>query len=236
VSYVSSDIPDVQAWSTALKQSGRGIVFDLSNDLSISDATTWQQYANAWRTQGDVECYGSCPGQLVNWSRISGRFASAASWAKYAGPGGWNDLDAMDVADGTLDGLTNTERQTCMTLWAMAAAPMYMGDDLTHLDSYGKALLTNARVIAVDNSGRAATQLTGGNLQVWWKKNSNGTYTVAFFNLSGSTATISVSWSSLGFSGTRTLENLWTGGSLGNATNGYSASVASHGTLLFSVS
>jgi len=229
------DIPDVQAWATALKNSGRGIVFDLSNDLSISDATTWQANSNAWRTQGDVECYGGCPGNLVSWSSVSSRFNSAASWAKYAEPGAWNDLDAMDVADGSLDGLTNTERQTYMTLWAMAAAPMYMGDDLTKLDSYGKSLLTNSRVLAVDNSGKAAQRLASGNSQVWWKKNSNGTYTVAFFNLASSSAKISVSWSSLGFSGTRALTNLWTNGSLGNGTNGYSASVASHGTLLFNV-
>jgi hypothetical protein len=231
----SFDIPDVQAWSTALKNSGRGIVFDLSNNLSIADATTWQANANAWRTQGDVECYGGCPGKLVSWARVSSRFGSAAAWSKYAGPGGWNDLDAMDVADGALDGITNTERQTYMTLWAMAAAPMYLGDDLTHLDGYGKSLLTNVRVLAVDNSGKAAQQLTGGNAQVWWKKNSDGTSTVAFFNLASSTATIAVSWSSLGLSGTRALTNLWTGGSLGNATNGYSASVISHGTLLFRV-
>ncbi|HEX7734661.1 MAG TPA: glycoside hydrolase family 27 protein [Ktedonobacteraceae bacterium] len=228
------DIPDVQAWSQGLRNSGRGIVYDLSNNLSISSATTWQTYANAWRTQGDVECYGGCPGQLVNWSRVSGRFGSAAAWAKYARPGAWNDLDAMDVADGALDGLSNTERQTYMTLWAMAAAPMYMGDDLTRLDSYGKSLLTNKRVIAVDNSGKAATQLTGGNSQVWWKKNSNGTITVAFFNLASSSAKISVSWSSLGISGSKALTNVWSGASLGNH-NGYSATVASHGTLLFNI-
>ncbi len=231
----SFDIPDVQAWSTALRNSGRGIVFDLSNNLNIANATTWQANANAWRTQGDVECYGRCPGQLVNWQKISSRFDSAASWAQFAGPGGWNDLDAMDVADGALDGVTNTERQTYMTLWAMAAAPMYMGDDLTRLDSFGKSLLTNAAVIAVDNSGHAAKRITSGTLQVFAKKNDDGSSTVAFFNLGGSTATISVSWSALGISGTKALTNLWTGASLGNATNSFSASVVSHGTLLFSV-
>jgi hypothetical protein len=231
----SFDIPDVQAWSAALKNTGRGIVFDLSNTLDIAHATTWQNYANAWGTQGDVECYNSCRGQLVDWATVSSRFASAAAWARYAGPGGWNDLDAMDVTDGALDGLTNTGRQTCMTLWAMAAAPMYLGDDLGRMDSYGKSLLTNAQVIAVDNSGSAATQITGGTLEVFAKKNADGSFTVAFFNLGSATAKISVSWSAIGTSGTRTLTNLWTGGSLGNATNGYSASVASHGTLLFSV-
>jgi alpha-galactosidase len=230
----SYDIPDVQAWSAALKATGRGILFDLSNTLDINHATTWQTYANAWRTQGDVECYNACRGHLVDWTTVSSRFASAAAWARYGVPGAWNDLDAMDVADGNLDGITNTERQTYMTLWAMAAAPMYLGDDLGRMDSYGKSLLTNGRVVGVDNSGVAARQIVGGNQQVWSKRNSDGSYTVAFFNLSGGTARVSVSWSQIGTSGTKALTNLWTGGGLGNA-NGYSASVPSHGTLLFSV-
>jgi alpha-galactosidase len=231
----SYDIPDVQAWSSALKNSGRGILFDLSNTLSIGSATTWQANANAWRTQGDVECYGGCSGKLVDWATVSSRFDSAASWAKYAGPGGWNDLDAMDVADGALDGISNTERQTYMTLWAMAAAPMYLGDDLGRMDSFGKSLLTNSRVVAVDDSGKAATQITGGNQRVFSKKNSDGSYTVAFFNLGGATAKVSVTWSAIGTSGTKTLTNLWSGAGLGTATGSYSAEVPSHGSLLFSV-
>jgi alpha-galactosidase len=35
----ASDIADVQAWSTALKQTGRPIWLELSNDLPIADAT-----------------------------------------------------------------------------------------------------------------------------------------------------------------------------------------------------
>jgi hypothetical protein len=55
----ASDIADVQAWSTALKQTGRPIWLELSNDLPIADASTWHSQANGWRTTGDIECY-SC--------------------------------------------------------------------------------------------------------------------------------------------------------------------------------
>jgi len=41
-----------------------------------------------------------------------------------------------------------------MTLWAVEAAPLYIGDDLTKLDPYGLSLLTNDEVIAVDQAGR----------------------------------------------------------------------------------
>jgi len=54
----AGDIPDVQAWSTALAQTGRPIHLELSNSLAIANASTWAQYSNGWRTGGDIECYG----------------------------------------------------------------------------------------------------------------------------------------------------------------------------------
>jgi len=51
------DTPDVQAWSDALRQTGRPIHLELSNSLDINNAATWAKLANGWRTGGDVECY-----------------------------------------------------------------------------------------------------------------------------------------------------------------------------------
>lgn len=232
-----SDIPDIQAWSTALKQSGRSIYFDLSNTLDIANANTWKTNAHAWRTQGDVECYNSCRGQLVNWATVSSRFNSAASWAQYGGYGGFNDLDAMDVADGTLDGLTNTQRQTTMSLWAMASAPMYLGDDLSRMDSYGLSLLTNTEVVALDQGGIPALRVGNtNNLQVWEKPNGDGSYSVGLFNLGTATASIKVNWSQLGFGGSAAVRNLWTHTNLGSFNGSYTAtSVPAYGSVLLRV-
>ncbi len=232
-----SDIPDIQAWSTALKQTGRPIYFDLSNTLDIANANTWKTNSHAWRTQGDVECYSGCSGKLVNWANVSSRFNSAASWAQYGGAGGWNDLDAMDVADGTLDGLTNTQRQTNMSLWAMASAPMYLGDDLTRMDSYGLSLLTNTEVVAIDQEGIPATRVANANnLQVWEKPNGDGSYSVGLFNLGGASASIQVNWSQLGFGGSAAVRNLWTHTNLGSFNGSYTAtSVPSDGSVLLKV-
>jgi alpha-galactosidase len=232
-----SDIPDIQAWSSALKQSGRSIYFDLSNTLDITNANTWKTYSNAWRTQNDVECYNACRGQLVNWSDVSSRFNSAASWAQYGGDGGFNDLDAMDVADGTLDGLTNTQRQTNMSLWAMASAPMYLGDDLTRMDSFGKSLLTNTEVVAIDQESIPALRVAdASNLQVWEKPNGDGSYSVGLFNLGGASASIKVNWSQLGFGGSAAVRNLWTHTNLGSFNGSYTATaVPSDGSVLLRV-
>ncbi|MBP1963384.1 RICIN domain-containing protein [Paenibacillus aceris] len=228
-----ADIPDIQAWSQALRSTGRPIVMALSNNLNIAYASTWKQYANSWRTQGDVECYCTT---LTDWSHVSGRFGSAASWAQYAGPGGWNDLDSLDVAGGSNDGLTNDEKQAYMSLWAMASAPLDSGDDLTHTDSYGLGLLTNDEVIAVDQSAVAGTQVSNSNsTQVWKKKLADGSYYIGLFNLNTAAASITANWSTLGIQGDAFIRDLWSHKELGIINTSFTASVPAHGAKLIKV-
>ena len=115
-----SDTADIQAWSTALKQTGRPIAFDLSASLSIADGTTWSSLANSWRTTGDI---GANPKgsnfPLTSWGNVSSRFNAAASWQPYAGNGGWNDYDSINIGNGSNDGITVPERQTMLSLWSL---------------------------------------------------------------------------------------------------------------------
>jgi hypothetical protein len=115
----SFDIPDVTAWSTALRQSGRPMVLELSNSLNINDGTTWSSLANGWRTGNDIQCYCST---LTQYDHVSQRFDSAADWQPYAGNGGWNDYDSIEVGNGSHDGLSVPERQTQLSLWSLAAS------------------------------------------------------------------------------------------------------------------
>ncbi len=226
---------DVQEWSIALQQSGRAMVFDLSNTLDRNNINFWRQYSNAWRIEGDVQCYSACS-TLVDWNTVSTRFNDAPAWASLAAPGGWNDLDSLNVADGAKDGLTNDERQTYMTLWSIEAAPLYAGDDLTTMDSYGLSLMTNSEVIAVDQAGKAAVPVSQSNSQqVWYTKNSDGSYTVALFNLGGSSANVTANWSSLGFSGSATVRDLWSHTDLGTFNSSFSATLNTHASRLLKV-
>lgn len=227
------DTADIQAWSQALQQTGRSIVFDLSNSLDVNNGSLWKQYANAWRIDGDVECY--CSTQ-VTWSSLSGRFNDAPAWTQYASSGGWNDLDALQISDGSKDGLSNDERQTYMTLWAVEAAPLYAGDDLTSMDSYGLSLLTNDEVIAVDQAGHAAHPVSqASSQQVWFSNNGDGTYTVALFNLDSSSATVTANWNDLGFTGSASVRDLWSHSALGSFNGTFSATLNSHASRLLKV-
>ena len=229
-----SDTGDIQAWSQALQQSGRPILFDLSNSLDVNNGNLWKQYSNAWRIDGDVECY--C-GKQSSWNSFSSRFNDAPKWTQYAGPGGWNDLDALQISDSqNISGLTNDERQTYMTLWSVSAAPLYAGDDLTQMDSYGQSLLTNSEVVAVDQAGHPARPVSqSSNQQVWFANNGDGSYTVALFNLGGSSANVTANWSNLGFSGSATVRDLWSHTNLGSFSNSFSATLNTHASRLLRV-
>ncbi len=232
------DVPDVQHWSQALNRTGRPIHLALSNSLDAGSASTWRDYAHSWRIEGDIECYcsGTGPYPLTTWSRIADRFADVPQWAAYAGTGGWNDLDSVEIGNGANDGLTPDERRTQLTLWAVSAAPMLLGSDLTHLDSTDVALLTNDEVIAVDQAGRAARpvdRLT--QQQVWYTPNPDGSYTVALFNLGPSSATVTARWSDLGFTGSAAVRDLWSQSELGTSTGQFSATLNAHASRLLKV-
>ncbi|RCG25938.1 alpha-galactosidase [Sphaerisporangium album] len=227
-----ADIPDVEAWDRALRQTGRPINYALSNNLPIADAATWKRLANSWRTQGDVECYcGPGPNgsgyPLTDWSHVSSRFTSAANWQQYAGPGGWNDLDSLEIGNGDQVGLTADQRRSHFTLWAMAASPLLLGTDLTALTSTDLAMLTNDRLIAVNQDGVAASRVVNSGVnQVWRKREANGDYIVALFNTGTSgNSTVTVSWSQVGFSGSAAVTDLWSGASGGTVSGSYSATL-----------
>jgi hypothetical protein len=237
---------DVKAWREALNQTGRKIWLEISWNIDPADASYWKTYANGWRADDDIDCYatGTCTG-LTAWSNPTGyvpdtvlaRFFDAPAWSGYTGPGGWTDLDALDIGNGTLDGLTDTQSQTAMTLWAITRSPLYTGDDLSTLTPYGLSLLTNRGAIAVDQAGLAGGKPVASDTdqQVWYAPMPGGEWAVALFNLGGQPEPVSASWKDLGFCGSASVTDAWSGTSLGQHRNGFAATVASDGSRLLLV-
>jgi len=235
------DIPDVEAWSNALRQTDRPIHLELSNNLDINNASVWAQYSNGWRTGGDIECYcgpGGSSYPLTNWSHVASRFNQVANWQPYGGPGAFNDYDSIEVGNGANDGLTVDERKTQMSLWALAASPFILGTDLTNLDSTDLALLKNTNVLAVDQDAIDASRIAyTSTYQEFSKQEPNGNVIVGLFNTSGQAETISTSASALGMpSGSDyAVKDLWTGAST-ETTGNIAPTVPSHGVALYRVS
>nr|BFD87790.1 hypothetical protein StreXyl84_71910 [Streptomyces sp. Xyl84] len=229
------NVADVAAWHQAIAATGRPVHLEISWSLDIAHAADWKKYSNGWRIDTDVECYCNT---LVSWENsVDDRFADTPAWTRHAGPGGWNDLDSLDVGNGRMDGLTDAERQTYATLWAIAKSPLYTGDDLTRLDSYGLSLLTNREVIAVDQSSAPpAHPVTPADpQQVWAAENPDGTYTVALFNLADAPAAVTADFSALGFTGRAAVRDLWNHENLGTHRDKVTEALPAHGSRLFTL-
>jgi alpha-galactosidase len=227
---------DVQAWSQAIAQSGRSIWLTVSWQLDQDYLDVWQQYSNARRIDDDVECEGGCGGYLTNWPRIVLREYDDVSWENAAGPSlGWNDMDTLDVGDGTADGLSDTEKETAITIWAMANSPLYLGGDLTQLDALAKSAFTNDEFLAVDQSGHPAVQKAGGFHPVWIADAGDEGYYVALYNFTAFPDRVDVRWSDLGFKNATAVRDLWSRTDLGTFPGEFSAMVLGHGARLLKV-
>lgn len=230
-----NNLPDVAAWSKAIASSERPIWLTVSWALDADYLETWQQYSNARRIEDDVECEGRC-GTLTDWDRIYQRFRDLPAWQNATSPTlGWNDLDSLDIGDGNIDGLTPVEKQTAVSIWAMANAPMYLGGDLTKIDSVGKRLVSNDEVIAIQQSGKPAKQVLGGEQPVWASNLGNNSYYVGLFNLNATPAIIRFPWNLLGKTGTLRVRDLWNHEDLGSSGRVFSTTIQGHGSVLLKV-
>jgi len=158
-----------------------------------------------------------------------------AAHPEAAGPGHWNDPDYL----GPELGMTSTEAQSQLSMWAILAAPLILGSDPRALSSATISMLTNAQVIAVDQDALGAQgrliQQTGSG-QVWVKPLATGAGAVALFNRGTSALQITTTAGAAGLprASGYGLQNLWANTT--TTTKGtITALVPAHGVVLYRV-
>ncbi|GAA1968065.1 glycoside hydrolase family 27 protein [Catenulispora subtropica] len=210
----------------ALAKTGRPIVYSLCS-WGRDNVWTWGAgVGNSWRTTGDIN---------ASWGSMLSIFHSNVGLASYAGPGGWNDPDMLEIGNG----MSATEDRSEFSLWAEMAAPLISGTNIANASSTTLGILTNSRVIAVDQDplGKQGVEVaSSGGLDVLAKPLADGDVSVALFNENSGTATISTTVGAIGKTGASsyTLTDLWTGAT-STTTGAISASVPGHGTVMLRV-
>ncbi len=163
---------------------------------------------------------------------------------RYAGPGHWNDPDMLVVGrvgwGPTLhaSNLTPNEQITHITLWSLLAAPLLIGCDLSQMDEFTLALLTNPEVLDVnqDPLGRQAARVRqDGDTEVWARPLEDGSWAIGLFNRGRRRTGVSVAWSDVGLEGPASVRDLWLRTERGTHAEGFSAEVPRHGTVLLRV-
>ncbi len=214
-----------QLMRDALAGTGRDIVFSI---CAWAYQPWMPETGQLWRTTNDI---------LNQWSRIPEIADQNAQYAEHAGPGHWNDPDMLEIGNGAL---TPDEERAHFSLWAIMAAPLIAGNDLTSMSAETRAILTAPEIIEVDQDplGQQGVKVrSDGDLEVWSKVQSDpGVRAVLLFNRGAAAAEISVSWTEIGLPpGSAVVRDLWARSDQGSFSGQYTANVPSHGAVMLKI-
>jgi alpha-galactosidase len=207
----------------ALRSTGRPIVYSL---CQYGNDAVWRWGAdvggNLWRTTGDIS------DKYASMAQIG---FTQAGLARFAGPGHWNDPDMLEVGNG---GMNADEYKTHMSLWAILAAPLLAGNDLTTMAPETVAMLTNRDVIAIDQDkeGKQGDRVwVEGPIEVWIKPLSGGAKAIGIFNRHPSAITAQPDLNKLGIRNGVKVKDIWQNKEM-NLSSDYSVTIPGHGVVL----
>jgi alpha-galactosidase len=211
----------------AILKTGRPMIYSLCQ-YGFDSVWEWgpEVGANLWRTTDDIN---------TRYSQMAWIGLGQAGLSKYAAPGHWNDPDMLEVGNGKL---THDENLTHMSLWAMLAAPLLAGNNLTAITPEIKGILTNREVIAIDQDalGKQGDRVfSEGPIEIWSRPLKDGSTALAVFNF-GEAATnlrgITLHLGQAGVKGSPKAHDIWGAKDLGAITDTTKFTIAKHGVVL----
>ena len=214
----------------AILKTGRPMIYSLCQ-YGFDSVWEWgpEVGANLWRTTDDINAH---------YQQMSYIALTQAGLAKYAGPGHWNDPDMLEVGNGKL---THDENLTHMTMWAILAAPLLAGNNLTAMSPDVKAILMNREVIAIDQDplGKQGDRVWGeGPLQIWARPLADGSHALAIFNFGEDTAEMrgmTLHLKEIGLGNSVHARNVWQAKDLGVIHDTDRMTVPKHGVVLLKI-
>ncbi|KAJ7069414.1 glycoside hydrolase family 27 protein [Mycena amicta] len=210
----------------ALAATGRPILFSAC-EWGVQDPARWpaSSVANSWRISNDI-------GPPASWDNLFRIINQVVPITQFAGPGGFNDLDMLEVGN---SGLTATEQQTHFAFWAAVKSPLIVSTDLTAASAATMAILKNTRIIAVnqDSLGKsiAFKRRYTNDHDVWSGPLADGSTVAVIINWENASRSLTFALADVGFT-SATATDLITGTSLGTLTTSYTSTVAAHGVVI----
>ena len=134
--------------------------------------------------------------------------------------------------------LTHDQNAAHMTLWAILAAPLIAGDNLTQMTPDTTAILTNKEVIAIDQDalGRQGDRVYAeGPMEIWTKPLTGGRTAIAIFNFGETAAEIGLHLKDLGLRGKVTARDVWAAKDLGEVGDSWKTTVPDRAVVLLVV-
>jgi alpha-galactosidase len=212
----------------ALRATGRPIVLSMC-EWGQSKPWTWARgVGHLWRTTGDIS---------DRWNSFTRLLDQQVGLEKFAGPGGWNDPDMLEVGNG---GMTTAEYRAHFSFWCLLAAPLMAGNDLRSMTPEIRDVLISKEIIAIDQDPLGTQGLRvrdDGDLEVWAKKLSDGAHAAILFNRDKEEQPIAVSWQEIGlpYDAEPMVRDLWSKKDLGRMKSPLVVRVPPHDVVMVKV-
>lgn len=233
---------EIEAIRQAIDRSRRPMVLSLSpGETPLEAGEHVSRHANMWRISDDF---------WDKWPVLLEQFERLRKWTEFSGPGHFADADMLPL--GIIDlgrrrtRFTHDEQYTLLTLWAIARSPLIYGGDLTKMDDFTLALLTNEEVIAVDQNSSGNRQLFSRDGLIAWVADvpQSADKYLAVFNTrdkpnaqeSTGRVKIAVKFAELGWSAPCRVRDLWQKADLGKFKEEFAPEINWHGAGLYRVS
>ncbi len=226
----------------ALREAGQAYHHDILFSMcEWGTARPWLWAADVghmWRTTGDISDAWVKNDVSKPWEHgVMDIVDMNVGLDSFAGPNHWNDPDMLEVGNG---GMTGDEYRAHFSLWAMLAAPLISGNDLSTMSKDTADILTNGDVIAIDQDalgveGRRVVK--DGDFEVWVRPLAGGDRAVILLNRSTTAHAMSVDWSTLGMAAGEKadVKDLWSKAVSKAVKGSYSATVPGHAVVMVRV-
>ncbi|MGV9711695.1 glycoside hydrolase family 27 protein [Gordonia sp. NPDC003424] len=230
------------AMRDALRTTKRPIVYSINPNSGVSGSVPGQEYdwggvATMTRVTNDGVAAWSTGAGPSGSQGITEIIDAVGPLASRVAPGSFNDPDMLVVGVTGTPPLTVAQQRTQMSMWAMMAAPLIAGNDLTAMSPETRELLGNRSVLAIDQDERvSAGAPVDGDAEIWSRPIGDKGLAVSLTNRSGHPRTMSVSLAALGLAGdTVAGVDAWTGRRYQAADGELTVQVATDDTVVLEI-
>jgi alpha-galactosidase len=221
--------------SQALQATGRPIVFSIC-EWGNNEPWLWaKNIGNLWRTTGDI--YDAWEGRFDYSIGLVNIIDMQVGLSPFAGPGHWNDPDMMEIGNG---GMSYVEYRTHFSMWAILAAPLIAGNNLSAMTPETRDILTNREIIAVDQDplGVQGDRIwKDGELEIWARPLQGGRRAAVLFNRGETARDITLNWAQLHYPANLSagVRDLWAHRDRGRVRGSFTARVEAHGVVMVTI-
>merc|ERR1712028_20625 len=229
-----------QDMAKAINETGKDVVYECDPFMEQPWITA-QGVCDLWSVSDDIADDFDAWTHQIDLSYAAGVIPKG-------GPGGWNSFDYLQIGNG---GQSYTEYASQFSMFAMIAAPIFIGSDVRNMTAETLAIYSADEVIQVsqDPLGVPAMKISSsGTVEVWARPlkqlpDSGPLCAIALFNRGAEAQVVAVSWSQLAVLGnqwqqmtTGAVRDLWKRQAVGVLQGGINATVQSHAVVVLRVS